>query len=254
MDLAIDIANRMQSDLRLVYVKSEGENEAPVREEIERRNAGVAHLLDGITMDYSIREGKVYHELCLEAKECGAEMLVVGSHDMAGFKKNWVGRTTYRTITESEVPVLTVNDGFVYDKTFHKILIPIDSSADTRQKVPMAVQMAKLFDAEVNVLGLYTSTNKDIRSIVNGYVRMVDGFLTKNEIRHTLRLLSVPKNLAVTTLKHAEKVKADMIIIMTEQESTLNSFLKGTYAQQMLNMAKIPILTVRPEMINNMAK
>ena len=193
-------------------------------------------------------------ELCQEAKECGAQLLVVGSHVMAGFRKNWVGRTTYSTITESEVPVLTINDGFVYNKTFHRILIPIDSSADTRQKVPTAVQMAKLFDAEVSVLGLYTSTNKDIRSIVNGYVRMVDGFLVKNEIRHTCRLLNVPKNLTVTTLKYAEKVNADMIVIMTEQESTLASFLMGTYAQQMLNMTKIPILTVRPEMINNMAK
>ena len=42
VDLTIDIANKWKSDIRLVYVKKEGEDETPIREEIERRNAGVA--------------------------------------------------------------------------------------------------------------------------------------------------------------------------------------------------------------------
>ena len=63
VDLAIDIANRMRTDLRLVYVKERDQDEGPIREEIERRNAGVAHLLHDIVMDYVIREGKVSHEL-----------------------------------------------------------------------------------------------------------------------------------------------------------------------------------------------
>ena len=254
VDVAIDMANRMQLDLRLVYVKKEGEDEGPVREEIERRNAAVAHLLEGIKMEYAIREGKVSRELCLQAKEDDAQVIVVGSCGMAGFKRNWIGRNTYSTITESEVPVLTLPENFVFNKTFRRIVTPIDSSADTRQKLPTAVQFAKLFDSEICVLGLYTSTNKDIRSIVNSYVRMVDEFLTKNEIRHSCRLAKVPKNLTVTTLEYAKKVSADMIVIMTEQESTLASFFMGTYAQQMLTSSTIPILSVRPEMINNMVK
>ena len=42
VDVAIDIANRFQQDLRLVFVKEKGQDEKPIREEIERRNAGVA--------------------------------------------------------------------------------------------------------------------------------------------------------------------------------------------------------------------
>ena len=37
VDLTIDIANKWKSDIRLVYVKKEGEDETPIREEIERR-------------------------------------------------------------------------------------------------------------------------------------------------------------------------------------------------------------------------
>ncbi len=93
VDLTIDIANRWQSDIRLVYVKKDGEDEGPVREEIERRNAGVAHLLKGIKLEYVIREGKVYEELAAQALEDEALMIVVGTHGMSGFETNWIGRT-----------------------------------------------------------------------------------------------------------------------------------------------------------------
>ncbi len=254
VDLAIDIANRAQLDIRLVYVKEKSQDETPLREEIERRNAAVAPLLKGIKLEYVIREGKVSHELCQQAKEDDAQLIIVGTHGLSGFEKNWIGRNTYRTIAESEVPVLTIREDFNFNKALERIVVPIDSSADTRQKVPEAARFAKLFGSELHILGLYTSENKDIKNIVNGYVRMVDNYLTKGDVKHVCKFVDVPKNLTTTTLEYADSVNADMIVIMTEQESTLTSFLLGTYAQQMLTLSTRPILTIRPEEVNGLAK
>ena len=229
VDLAIDIANRMQMDLMLVYVKTKDEDETPIRAEIERRNAGVAHLLNGIKMDYVIREGKVSQELCAQAKDCDAQLIIVGTHGMSGFEKNWIGRNTYRTIAESDVPVLTIREDFNFKKSLERIVVPIDNSSDTRQKVPVAAKFAKLFDSELHILGLYTSDNTSIRGIVDGYVHMVDK-------------------------EYADSVDADMIVIMTEQESSLTSFLLGNYAQQMLTLSHRPVLSVRPEQVNSVSK
>ena len=254
VDLAIDIANRTRNDLRLVYVKEKDEDETPIRTEIERRNAGVAHLLKGIKLEYVIRQGKVSRELCAQAKEDDAELIVVGTHGMSGFEKNWIGRNTYRTIAESEVPVLTIREDFNFNKALEHIVVPIDNSADTRQKVPIAAKFAKIFGSQLHILGLYTSENKDIKNIVNSYVRMVGTYLTKQEVNHVLKCVSVPKNLTVTTLEYAQSVNADMIVIMTEQESTLTSFILGNYAQQMLTLSTIPVLSFRPEEVNGLAK
>ena len=177
VDLAIDIANRMKTDIRLVYVKEKDQDEGPIREEIERRNEGVAHLLQGIKLEYVIREGKVSHELCQQAKDDEAALIVVGTHGMSGFEKNWIGRNTYRTIAESEVPVLTIREDFDFSKALERIVVPLDSTADTRQKVPHAARFAKLFGSELHILGLYTSDSKSIKHIVDGYVRMVDTYL-----------------------------------------------------------------------------
>lgn len=246
VDLAIDIANRWQSDIRLVYVKEKNEDETPIRSEIERRNAGVAHLLKGIKLEYVLREGNPADELCAQAKEDNAALLIVGTHGMSGMKKTLLGRNSYKTIEQSPVPVLIVREDFNFNKDLETIVVPIDSSDDTRQKVAYAAMFAKTFGSTIHLLGLYTSTTEDIRRIVDNYVKMVERYLDKSEVKYITQKLPVEKNVTATTLEYANEINADMIAIMTEQESALTSLILGTYAQQMINQSHIPVLTVRP--------
>jgi hypothetical protein len=44
-------------------------------------------------------------------------------------------------------------------------------------------------------------------------------------------------------------VDADLIAIMTEQESLMFSFILGTYAQQMLSAASMPVLSIHPKQL-----
>lgn len=254
VDLAIDIANGFHKDIRLVYVKEKNQDEAPIRKEIEERNAGVAHLLKGIKLEYVIREGDVSRELCAQAQEDNSSLVVVGTHGMSGFKKNLVGRNTYSTIADSPVPVLTIREDFNFQKKLEKIVVPLDSSADTRQKVPFAIRFAKLFGSQIYLLGLYTSDNKTIHGIVDGYVRQIQTYLDKAEVPYTTTCRDVEKNIPDTTLAFADEIKADMVVIMTEQETSLKAFLAGNYAQQTLTKSRIPVLTVRPEQINTTSK
>ena len=246
VDLAIDIANRWQSDIRLVYVKEKKEDEAPIRAEIERRNAGVAHLLKGIKLEYVLREGKPADELCAQAKEDNAELLIVGTHGMSGMRKSLLGANSYRTIEQSPVPVLIVREDFNFNKKLEQIVVPIDSSDDTRQKAAKAAMFAKSFDATIHLLGLYTSTAQEVRRIVNNYVHFVERYFDKSEVKYITKYIDVEKNVTSSTLEYANEIGADMIAIMTEQESRLTSLLMGTYAQQMINESTIPVLTVRP--------
>ncbi len=252
--MTIDIANRWQSDIRLVYVKEKDEDETPIRAEIERRNAGVAHLLKGIKLEYVIREGKVNEELCKQATEDDALMIVVGTNGMSGHKKNWIGKNTYRTITDATIPVLTVREGFNFNKALERIVVPIDSTSDTRQKVPFAARMAKTFGATIHILGLYTSDSKDIQYLVNSYIDQVQKYLTKNEIAHKTDIVDARKNLSVSTLEYADQISADLIVIMTEQEKNLTDWLIGNYAEQMLHMSTHPILSLQPEQLGSQAR
>ena len=247
VDLAIDIANRWKSDIRLVYVKEKNEAEEPIREEIERRNAGVAHLLQGIKLEYVLRKGNPADELTAQAREDNAALLIVGTHGMSGMKTNMLGRNSYRTIELSPVPVLIVREGFNFNKSLETIVVPLDNSDDTRQKVNIAATFAKTFGSTIHLLGLYTASAADVRGIVNNYVHMVERFLDKNEVKYVTKYMGVSKNVTADTLDYAASVHADMIAIMTEQEKSLSSLILGPYAQQMINQSTIPVVTVRPK-------
>jgi nucleotide-binding universal stress UspA family protein len=247
VDLAIDIANRWQSDIRLVYVKEKNEDEAPIRAEIERRNAGVAHLLKGIKLEYVLRSGSPAHELAKQAEADNASLLIVGTHGMSGMKTNMLGRNSYKTVELSPVPVLIVREDFNFNKALETIVVPIDSSDDTRQKAAMAGVFAKYFGSTIHLLGLYTTNTTDIRAIVTGYVKMLEKYFDKNEVKYVTKYMDVKKNVTLDTIDYAESVNADMIAIMTEQENSLSNLFLGTFAQQMISTSKIPVLTVRPK-------
>lgn len=247
VDLAIDIANRFESDIRLVYVKEKNEAEEPIREEIERRNAAVAPLLKGIKLEYVLRQGNPADELTAQAREDNAALLIVGTHGMSGMKTSMLGRNSYKTIEQSPVPVLIVREDFNFNKALETIVVPLDNSDDTRQKVAAAAMFAKAFGSTIHLLGLYTAKAADVRGIVDNYVKMVEKFLDKNEIQYITKFMDVSKNVTADTLEYANEVNADMIAIMTEQESNLSSLILGTYAQQMINQSRIPVLSVRPK-------
>ena len=246
VDLAIDIANRWQSDIRLVYVKEKNEDEGPIRSEIEQRNAAVAPLLHGIKLEYVLREGDPAKELTAQAEADDAALLIVGTHGMSGQKTNMLGRNSYKTIELSPVPVLIVREDFNFNKQLEKIVLPIDSSEDTRQKASKAAVFAKTFGSTIHLLGLYTSSMSDVRRIVDGYLNMVSRYFDKTGVKYIVERRDVEKNVTQTTLEYANSVQADMIAIMTEQEKNLTSLLLGTYAQQMINQSNIPVLSVRP--------
>jgi len=46
------------------------------------------------------------------------------------------------------------------------------------------------------------------------------------------------------TIDHAQKVGADLIVIMTEQETAISNIFVGPYAEQMIHKSRIPVLSM----------
>mgnify|MGYP001204077176 FL=1 len=78
-------------------------------------------------------------------------------------------------------------------------------------------------------------------------LKQVEDYITKHGISHTTEIMK-GENIANLTLKHAESLNADLIVIMTEQEDELTGLLMGTFAQQVVNHSKIPVMTVKPSL------
>ena len=256
IELSVDIANRMGLDLKMVYVsstsqESDNSSKAEVQTKIEELVKKYQPRLTSTVMSYEITEGKVSQELARIAKQDEAVMVVVGTHGTSGYEKDWIGRNAYKTIEDTECPVLTIRENFDFNKELENIVLPIDSSMDTRQKVPFTIKMAKLFNSKIHILGLYSS--ESIIPMVDKYIDQVEKFIKTYNIEYTVEKTG-SENITNSTLEYAEKMNADLIVIMTEQEKKLANIVLGSYAQQMIHHSMVPVLTIHPEEINSAAR
>ncbi len=264
LDLAIDIANKTDANIMMVWVDNQSEADSVAHASgSEIRNEAKSHIekieeeyqkkLNKGKLSYKLRKGRVYSEIANQAKYNDADLIIAGTHGTSGFEKMWMGSNAFRIVTYAPCPVITIRYGFNFNKKLERIILPIDSSMDTRQKVPFTCNIAKYFDAEIHVLGLYTTSLKAIQRKVDTYVDQVEKYLKDNNVKFVINFVTAD-NTTNSTIEYSQKVNADLIAIMTEQEKTAANFWLGPYAQQMVNNSPIPVLSIQPIEINDSAR
>jgi nucleotide-binding universal stress UspA family protein len=249
----IHLANKAKADVQMVWVDNTTSEEAVFEGAHEDRNEKVAMLkelqdkysksLKNGKLDYKTRKGKVYIEVAQQAKSVNADLIIAGTHGISGFEEFWIGSNAYRIVTNAPCPVITLRHDFK-GGDIHKIVIPIDSSQETRQKIPVASQVATLFNSEIHVLSLYSTSLKSVQKRVDNYAKHVTDYFAERKIKY-VAVKRESDNITRTTIDYAEEVGADLIAIMTEQETTTANLFLGPYAQQMVNHSPVPVLSMR---------
>jgi nucleotide-binding universal stress UspA family protein len=257
IEYSIPLANKLKSDIILVWVdkispseslypdtSSENRNEAKKRFEEIIANYS-RRMGKNLKMEYKLRKGKIYHEVDILAKNAGAGLIITGSHGISGYEEYWIGSNAFKIVTYATCPVITVRHDFHIRKSIQRILVPIDSSAETIQKLPYVVRLASLFKAEVHVVGTHSSHLNSIQRLAEKYVQVATSYLFSHDIRCVEDNI-VSNDITKDVLQYAKNVKADLISIMTEQETPANILL-GPYAQQLINHALVPVLSIHPQ-------
>ncbi|MEI6577609.1 MAG: universal stress protein [Bacteroidota bacterium] len=259
LEYAINLANKVESDIIMTWVDTTSNVDSDIsamqreqRHEIKEQFDELIEiyqpkLLNG-KLSYKLRKGKIFQEIANQAKYEDAGLVVAGSHGISGYEKYWIGSNAYRIVSYSPCPVITVRLNYNFKKEIKTIILPIDSTLETRQKVPQVANLARFYDSEIHILAVYTSSIKTIMSKVDQYAEQAAKFIHQSGVKFQVETLKV-NNLTTEVIKYAEKVDADLISIMTEQETSASNILLGPYAQQMVNNSPIPVLTVQAEEI-----
>ena len=83
------------------------------------------HLLDS-KIEYYIRKGKVYKEMCKVANEIEAFLIIIGTHGSSGFEEFWIGSNANRMVSGSSRPIITIRGGIDVGADLKKIVLPLD--------------------------------------------------------------------------------------------------------------------------------
>jgi nucleotide-binding universal stress UspA family protein len=172
----------------------------------------------------------------------------MGTHGTSGMVEFFAGSNTYKVVTESSCPVISVRSP-AKNTGYKTIVLPIDDSAHSRQKINHAIVLAKHSHASIHLLGLADSDDEGELKKFEGKLDQIQEYISKCGISFSRKTLN-GGNQAKITYDYAKSVDADLIVIMTDQDENITGRLLGTYAQQIVNHSKIPVMSIQPVVAN----
>ncbi len=217
------------------------------------QTASEVHKKTGLKVITLIKQGKVYSEILKTAKEMNARYILMGTNDASEnvrLDKNQIGSNTSKIIRQSPIPVITINGKESFGLC-HNILLPLDLTKETRQKVTYAIEVARRFGAGIKVVSvLWSKHDKEIKQELLAQMNQVKHFIEGENIRCTTQLLESEggeKMMVPTLLQYVdEQGDVDLIIIMTQQENKLVEFFLGSAAQSIIRMSKVAVMSITP--------
>ena len=254
LKLAILFSNKTDRNIEMVYVQKKsldyklGSKEEEYRfaeKEFEKILEKYApKLSQSSKLSYIIKSGRIYREIVNQANSFKESFIVASTHGASGFEKFFIGSNAFKIISATNRPVITIR-GDDLPKEILKIILPLDISADTRQKLPFTAELAKQFNAEIHVITITSLQTDDISNKLSAYSKQVCEYLENHNIKYETDSL-IGSNSTKLIIDYANMVNADLISIMTEQVSDGN-YIMGTAAQEILNKSTIPVLSINPK-------
>lgn len=265
LKLAVIIAARANSKIVLVFVNVPDKGKPifvtspdKIKAEVENRFKALiqkySDKLPAENFSYRFKEGlKVEDAINEVAEETSAALIVIGTKGKMGFKL-FSHSLAFETIEKSLVPVMSVRDGARISNEFKIIVVPIDDTLETRQKIPFTVILAKLFQAEIHLLAIYHTSFQIVKENIERYTRQSAEYLEANNVNFIVKSIE-SADVVKESIKYANEINADLISIMTVQITATANIWKGSFAEQLIAQSPIPVITVPPkELIRTLSR
>ena len=205
-----------------------------------------------VKINTMVTSGSVYEKINEVAASVKATFIAMGTNGEDGLKKQFIGANTLRIVRESPVSVLTMKVK-PHRNGFKTIVLPLDLSKETREKVTKAIELSKLFQAAIRVVFVLFTTDEFIVNRLTRQLGQVKAYFEREGVECTAEIIKGIKGeetLAQNILEYAIKVEGDLIMVMTQQEVDFTPYFVGSSAQEIINNSKIPVLSIRPLPLN----
>lgn len=173
------------------------------------------------------------------------DLLVMSTHGVSGFREFIIGSNAVRMITECPCPVLSVQKP-MKSTGFKKILLPFNDDPFSRQKINVAIQFSKWFNAEVCTLGIENEDEHSHLVKIEREAHQITSYLDEHGVKNSMEIVK-NSNLQKAILSYGKQIDADLVIVMADMEKEdVVEYIMGPVAQQIINHSSIPVLSVQP--------
>jgi nucleotide-binding universal stress UspA family protein len=197
----------------------------------------------GVPTEYMNVKGNMYAEVTRIAEDIKATLVMVGleSHMTA---KNIIGESASKMIRECHCPVISIR-GKENKEGCENILLPLDLSRESREKVDVAIQFAHYFGASIRILSVFSLSDAAYENQLLAYSNQVKQYIKGKGISCSNKSLA-SENVADAIVEYANKVESDLIVIMNKPTLSIKEYFSGTDAQKVIDISNLPVMTINP--------
>lgn len=244
---AAKVSRMVREEICLLHIvdkgikpKDEGEKKVLLRHVADENSKKY-----NLPVNAEIKKGSIFTAIAEFVNEKGASLVIMGTHGMKGMQK-LTGSWALKVIVKSKVPFIVVQEPPADQERYHNIVFPVDFRRENKEKTQMAIYMGKYFDSKVHIL-VTTSTDASLIKKTKVNLNFAIRYLIQNNIEYEIH--EIPKgNFAEQTLEFAQRINADLILIMTTKNITFADYMVGASEQFIIaNSSKIPVCCVNPK-------
>lgn len=257
LDQSYNLAKFYKAELSLIYViddahaaQMSADEEAGIRAKLEEL-AATTSKKHNIKVNAIVANGPVSDKILELAASLKTKMIIMGTNGSKGQKEGYVGSNSLKVVEKAQCPVVTIK-GKSMREGCKNIVLPIDLTKESLQKVKKAIELGKLYGATIRMISVSFSQDK---SLVNRLIRKIEEatFLIKSEVNCTSEIVNAVEgrdSLAQIVLDYADKVKADLIMIMTQQEEDLKlvPIAATSAAHYIISNSDVPVMSIVPSL------
>jgi nucleotide-binding universal stress UspA family protein len=222
-------------------------NLKPIQEIAEKKMNEVS---ESISKEYGVKTitlcstGRISTEVVNYSTENNIDLIIMGTHGASGFEEYFMGSNAHKVVNRVSCPVITVQT-HAKKLGFMDVVLPIDSSIHSRQKVNYTIELCRLYNSRIHIVGLLDTHEDNEEGKLNIMLDGVEEAIKKAGLTSTRKVVE-GTNLAVMAMDYSNQVNADLLVIMTDHESTLTGMFMGPFAKQIVNHSKIPVMSIKP--------
>jgi len=253
IDHAAGIAKQLNGKVALLHVINK-ETKAYLKKEkltddaINEKLKSIASTVEkkyNVKLDYIAEEGSIFTTIAKVTSDIGARIIVMGTHGKLGVQ-HLIGSFALKVIESSPVPVIVVQEKD-FSKGYKNIVLPVDETSESKQKVNWAIHIAKIFNSTIHLFGIKYSDEFQMNEVERN-MSQIKNILLKNEIKFTDKISTETySNFGKSINVYADYIKADLVMIMTNPHQLLPSFILSPWAEQVVfSSSKIPAMCINP--------
>lgn len=259
IDQSYNIARMAQAELNLLHVMDPGsffnlfskKEQDDVMVRVKDKMAELAaevHNKSGLKVNVLIEKGKLMDVILEQSEKLKSEFIIVGIKPTQDFVEMFMGSNALRLIREAKCPVITIK-GTSHNEGCKRIVLPLDLTKETRQKVAYAVHFAKYFGSTIHAVTMSSSHDNYFVNRLKLQLTQVSDFIQKEGVECKTQFLfteSSNADMAKALIDYSHSIEADLMVIMTQQETEVIKYFIGSLAKEIIHNCDIPVMSIVP--------